>query len=121
MHKTLPSQAYSTQKIEIAAFVGLQNMLREQPAIAALVMDARWRQSGQPARDLSGLDEEIEAAMRHVQLDEIASTYGRQRAASRRLWRGVHDHSAKRCAAHARIADPYHITDALLQELLRQR
>ena len=108
-------QAHSPQKVKIAAFVCLQDVLRKQPAIATSVVGLGLRHSGQSTRDFGGLYEEVEPAVRHVQLDEVASAHGRERAASRRLWRGVDDNSAERCAAHARITDPHHVADALLE------
>ena len=45
----------------------------------------------------------------------------RQRAARRRLRRGVQDHRAVGGAAHARVADADHVGDALPQHLRRQR
>ena len=53
-------QAHSTQKIKVAAFVGLQDVLCKQPAIATLVVGLGLRHSGQPAGDLGRLYEEIE-------------------------------------------------------------
>ena len=93
-------------------------MLCKQPAIATSVVGLRLRPSGQAACDLGRLYEEVEPAVRDVQLDEVASAYGRERTASRRLRCGVDDHGAERGAAHTGIADPYHVADALLQEFL---
>src|SRR5712691_6964071 len=114
-------QTHSAQEIKIAAFICLQDVLRKQPAIATSVVGLGLRHTGQSSRDLFRLYEEIEPAVRHVQFDEVASAHGCERAASRRLWRGVDDDSAERRAAHAGITDPYHVADALLEQLLRQR
>ena len=90
-------------------------MLRKQPAIATSVVWLGVRHSGQPASDLVRLYEEVEPAVRHVQLDEVASAHSRERAASRRLWCGVDDNGTERRAAHACITDPYHVADAFLE------
>ena len=109
------AQAHSAQEIKIAAFVCLQDVLRKEPAIATSVVELGLRHSGQSARDLAGLYKEVEPAVRYVKLNKIASAHGRERAASRGLWRGVDDNSAERRAAHAGIADPHHIADTLLE------
>src|SRR5512134_3930050 len=105
-------QAHRTQEIKIAAFIGLQDVLCKQPAIATSVVGPRLRHSGQATCDLARFDEEIEPAVRYVQFDEVASAHGRERTTSRRLWCSVHDNGAERGATHAGIADPYHVTDA---------
>jgi len=75
-------QAYSTQKIKIAALVCLQDVLRKQPAIATSVVGLGLRHRGQSARNLGRLYEEVEPTVRYVQLDQIASAHSRQRAAA---------------------------------------
>ena len=66
-------------------------------------------------------DIEMQAAVGYVQLDHVPSAHGGERPASRRLWRGVDDDGAERRAAHAGIADPYHVAETLLEQLLGQR
>jgi DNA-binding FadR family transcriptional regulator len=64
---------------------------------------------------------QVQLAVRHVELDDVAVLHQRQRAAGRGLGRGVQHHGAVGGAAHARVADADHVGDALAQHLGRQR
>ena len=74
-----------------------------------------------PLGQLGVADVEMDAPVRHVELDEVAGAHGRERAAVGRFRRGVEDDRAVRGAAHARVADADHVGDALPQHLRRQR
>ena len=66
-------------------------------------------------------DVQVQAALGHVELDQVAVLHQRERPAGRGLGRGVQHHGAVGGAAHARVADAHHVGDALLQHLGRQR
>ena len=81
--------------------------------------------SGHPGRTAGGevffRDAQVDAATRDVQRDEVARLDERQRASDEGLGRDVQDAGAVGGAGHAGVADPHHVADALLQQLLGDR
>ena len=60
------------EEIEVAALVGLQDVLREHPAVAALVARRRRRPGGAAPRQLVVADLEVDAPRRDVDRDQVA-------------------------------------------------
>ena len=63
---------------------------------------------------------QVQTACRHIEGDQITVGHQCQRTTGCRLRHGVQHHRAISRAAHARIADPDHVGDALAQDLRRQ-
>ena len=74
------------QEIEIAAFVSLQDAAMEQGRVAA---HRRGRRAGGPpgtlfglaADELRGVDQQLDASVRDVELDRVTIAHQRQRTA----------------------------------------
>ncbi len=109
------------EKIEVAAFVGLQDMAREHPAVAAFVPRRRRRPGGFAAREFFIAHVEVDRARRHIDADRVAALHQRQRAADRRLRRAVQQAAAVAGAAHARVRQTQHVFHAELEQLGRDR
>src|SRR5690348_2739208 len=92
-----------TEKIEIAAFVGLSNMLRIKRTVAARIARGRRRPRGAAARHLVLADVQMNTARGHVHLDLVARVNQGERSADEALRRDVQDAGAVAGAAHARI------------------
>ena len=109
------------EKIEVAALVGLRDVLLIERAEAALELRRRLLPRGAAARELGVAHLELELARRHVELDQVAVAHERQRAADERLRRDVQHARAVARAAHARVGDAHHVAHALREQLLRDR
>src|SRR5262252_4665119 len=103
------------EKVEVAAFVGLQDVAAEHPAVATLEARRRRLPRGLAARQLVVAHLEVDAPRWHVDGDAIASLHQGERAADEGLGRAVQQAAAVAGAAHARIGQAQHVLDALLQ------
>src|SRR5689334_8510691 len=77
------------QKIEVAAFVGLSDMLRIHRSIAARIAYRRRRPGGVPALELVVAHMQMDAARGDVDLDLVACRHERERAADEAFRRDV--------------------------------
>src|SRR5580658_1468100 len=106
------------QEVEVAALVGLGNVLAEQGAVAALEL----RRGGLPlAAALSqGPFGHIQRQLagRDVQRDEVARLDESQRAADERLGSHMQHAGPIARAAHPGVGNPHHVTDALGQQVI---
>src|SRR5918992_1638957 len=109
------------KEVEIAAFVGLSYVAREDRAIAALEFALRLLPGRFSFFQLFFRDFQIQLPLLDIELDEIAIAYQRERAADEGFRRDVQHAGAVARAAHARIRDAHHVAHALLEELLRHR
>ena len=107
---------------EIAALVGLENALLEQPRIAARrEAPVDGRSAGRAAAKLGFLDEDVEPPRRDIEPDHVAVAQEGERTADRRLGGDMDDDGAEGGAAHAGVGDPHHVLDAGRGELARDR
>src|SRR5215218_6207762 len=107
------------QEVEVAALVGLRDVLQVQRAVAAAVLRGRLLPVGAALLQLLVGHLELETAPRDVQLDQVAGADQRQRPPDVALRRDVQHAGAVAGAGHARIGDADHVADPLLQDLLR--
>src|SRR5690242_1846229 len=115
--------ALPAHKVEVAAFIGLQNRLVEQVRVAAsgpFGRDSRHQRRA-ALRKLRFVDQQIDAAFRDIEADHVAVPDQRQRTAHGGFRRDVQHDGAERGAAHARIRNPHHVLDAAAGELPRNR
>ena len=103
------------QKIEIAAVVGLSDMLGIKRTIAARIMRRGRFPGGLAAGQFRIRDMQMNAARRDVDFDLVAGLNESQRPADETLRRDMQNTSAVTGTAHARIGDAQHIPDAGLQ------
>src|ERR1700678_3692383 len=99
MYLRLGDACGAFEKIEVAAFVGLADMLRIHRAVAAGIAWRRRRPGGAPAGQLLLADMEMNFSRRHVDLDVVAGLHQRDRAADKALRRDVQDAGAVARAA----------------------
>src|SRR3954463_16229881 len=109
------------QEVEVAAVIGLLDVLGEHPAIAALEAALGRLPVGAALFELGFRDLEIYGAGGNVERDAVAVPDQRQRTADVRLGRDMQDAGAVAGAAHARVRDAHHVANALLHELGRDR
>ncbi len=109
------------QEIEIAAFVGLADVLRIHGAVAARVTRRRLFPGGAAARQLLVRHVQMDAALVDIDLDLVAGLHEGERTADEAFRRHVQDAGAVAGAAHARVGNAQHVLDALLQQLARDR
>ena len=110
------------EEVEVAALVGLRDVLQVQRAVAAAVLRRGRLPVGPALLQLLVGDVQRRAAARgHVELDHVAVADERERAADVRLRRHVQHAGAVAGAAHARVGDAHHVAHALLEQLLRDR
>src|SRR5579862_9210188 len=105
------------EKVEIDATVGLLHRIAVEPYPAAMRMGRRGFPLRAALREFVVRHVEMQAPRVHVELDEIAIAYERERTAGGGFrCRVKHDRSI--CSArHPRIGDPHHVGDAALQDL----
>src|SRR2546426_5820598 len=97
------SRSGAFQKIKIAAFVSLADVLREERAVAALELARRGFPGAPALHHLRVVDHELQPAARHVELDRIAGLHQRERPADPGFGRDV-EHATAICrSAHARV------------------
>ena len=109
----------TAQKIEIATQRRLIDMPQVHLSVAALVCRRRSNPPCAASRQFLVADLQVQAALRHIQLDNVPVFNQRQRTAQRAFRRHMQDDGAVGGAAHARIGDPDHIAHTLFQQLLR--
>src|SRR4249920_2091431 len=109
------------EKIEIAAVIGLPDVLRIKCAIAARIPWRRLFPVGAASGDFFVRHMEMDAARRHVNLDLVACFHEGKRAADETLGRHMQNAGAVAGAAHARIGNTQHVAHALLHQLFRDR
>src|ERR1700692_5036115 len=90
------------EKSEVAAFVGLADVLRIHGAVAAGVFRRRRRPGGAAARKLVVADVEVDAPRGDVDLDLVAGLHESERTADKALRRDMQNAGAVAGAAHAR-------------------
>src|SRR5689334_13345907 len=94
MNFRLRGRCTREQEIEIAAFVGLADMLRKHRAIAALVMRLRRGPGGTALCKLLVGDMQVNAASGDIDLDLVAGLHQSQRPADKTLRCHMQDASA---------------------------
>src|SRR5215475_14820124 len=77
------------QEVEVAALIGLENVLGVQPDPAAAGLLRRRGPGGAAEVEFGVIDLEVQRPGRHVQANDVAGPDERDRAADRRLRRGV--------------------------------
>src|SRR5205807_2135852 len=97
------------EEIEVAALVGLENVLEVEPAVAAGVGGGGRAPLGATAGQLAFGHVQGEAATGDVQLDLVAVADEGERAADGGFGGDVQDDGAVGCAAHARVRDADHV------------
>src|SRR5215212_2713309 len=90
------------EKVEVAAEIGLLHVLRVEEPEAPLELRRRWEPPGAASSELLVAHEEVEAARRHVQADEISIAHEGERPADVRLRRDVQHTRAIARSAHPR-------------------
>src|SRR4029077_2128385 len=102
------------EKIKVAPFVGLLDVLQKQFAVAPRI-DAVLRppRSSAPGQFLVAYAH-IQLARGDVQLDDVAFLQQRERSTDKRFRRDMQDARAVACAAHARVGDAHHVAYARL-------
>src|SRR4051794_1757288 len=118
VHRWFPT-ALMAQEVEVAAFVGLEDVPLVEPGVAAVVVGG----GRLPLRAAGGEflvgDQQLQAAGGRVQVDRITVPDQRQWAADGALRRDVEDHGPEGGAAHPAVRDADHVADALGQQFLR--
>src|SRR5882672_4233015 len=109
------------EEIEVAAFVGLLDVLAEDRAVAPFVFPWRGLPAAFPLLQFLGGDLQVQFALFDVQFDEIAVPDESQRSADKGFRGDVQDAGAVAGAAHARVRQAHHVAHPLLEELLRHR
>src|SRR5262245_15596732 len=75
------------QKVEVAATMGLQHMIEEQPTVAAPISGWRGLPLHAAGIELMVRDAQFETTIRHIELDLIAASRQTKRTAQRRFRR----------------------------------
>jgi len=113
--------ACAGEEIEVAARVGLLDMLGVKPGPAPRGGPRRRGPRGAAGRELVVWDVEGKRAVRDVERDPVAGADQGQGAADRRLWCHVQEHGAICGAGHPAVANPHDIADAALEQLGGER
>src|SRR3954462_13970420 len=116
MNLRLGHGGLSLQEIEVAALIGLADVLGEHRAVAARVF--RWRlfPGGLATGHLGVADVQMDRALVDVDLDLVAGLHEIERTADEALRRDVQDAGAVAGAAHASVGDADHVADTLPQQ-----
>src|SRR6476659_3364651 len=114
-------QMLLSQKVEIAPEIGLRDMLEEKPSVSACIVRRRRFKLRKPVRDFLSGNVQLQAAVRHTQLDLIAGSDNAQRTSSGGFGRDVQHHRSEARATHASIADANDIIDIPLEQRARHR
>ncbi len=109
------------QEIEIAALIGLGDMLLEDDAVTAREVRRGLDPGGLAPGEFSIVDQHVQTAVGHVEHDLVAGLDQGEGAADMRFRRDMQHAGAVMGAAHARIGDPQDIADAFGQEFFRNR
>src|SRR5215471_16858160 len=107
------------EEIEIAAFVGLPDMLGVQRPVTAWVMGCGLSPGGTTPGEIFIRDVEVNAALADIHFDLVAGPHKGEWPADKALRRHVKDAGTVAGTAHARIGDTQHVAYALLHQLLR--
>src|SRR5215472_18422049 len=102
------------EEIEIAAFIGLLDVTRKHPAVAALEARGGLLPLGAAPGELRLAHIEVDAARGDVERDLVAVPHQRQRSANIGLRRNMQDAGTIAGAAHARVRQADHVAHALL-------
>src|SRR3954471_2577066 len=105
------------EEVEVAAVIGLLDMLGEHPAIAAFEAALRLLPGGASLVEFGFAHVEIDGAGGHVERDAVAVPHQGQRTADVGFRRNMQNAGAVAGAAHARVRDPHHVAHALLHQL----
>jgi len=89
MNLRLGDRPERRKEIEVAAFVGLADVLRVKRTIAARIAGGRGCPGGAAARELLVVHMQMNSARRHVDLDLVAGLHEGERAADKAFWRGM--------------------------------
>src|ERR1017187_4043604 len=100
------------KKIEIAARVGLPDMLGIKRAIAARIARRRRPPRGTAAREFFVAHMQMNAACGHIHLDLVAGLHESKRAADEAFRRHMQNAGAVAGAAHARVGDTQYVVYA---------
>src|SRR6185369_16417073 len=111
----------SFEEIEVAALVGLGDVLLIEHAVAAHEPRRRLFPRGAARCELGVAHLELELARVDVELDQIPVAHQRKRAAGKRFRRDMQHACTVARSAHARVGDPNHVADALRQQFFRDR
>ena len=64
----------AAQEVEVAPFVGLEDVVHVQPSKSALVLPRRWLPAGAALLQLAVRDEQVETPLGDVETDEVTVT-----------------------------------------------
>ena len=121
MNFRLRDRPAGPQEIEIAALVGLADVLGEHRAVAARIFRRRRLPGGLAAGQFLVADVQMDAALVDVDLDLVAGLHEGERAADEAFRRDMQDAGAVAGAAHAAVGDADHVAHALPQQPLGDR
>src|SRR5262245_21072827 len=102
------------EEVEVAAFIGLLHVLREDGAVAALVFPCRRFPGAFSFLQFLVGHFQIQLPFFHIELDQVAILHQRQRPADIGLRRDVQYAAAVARAAHARVGNAHHVAHAVL-------
>src|SRR5437879_105655 len=97
------------QEVEVAAVIGLLDVLCEHPAIAALEAALGLLPGGPALCELGFGYIQIDGARGDIERDAVAALHQRQRTADVGLRRDMQDAGAVAGSAHARIRNAHHV------------
>src|ERR1017187_9710482 len=109
------------QEFEVAALVGLGDLLAEERAVAALELPGRAPPSRAADREFPLAHLQAQFPGRNVERDRVSAADERERAADPRLGRDVQHAGAVTGPAHPRIRDPHHVPHALAEQVIGDR
>jgi RNA polymerase sigma-70 factor (ECF subfamily) len=118
----LRPQGAAHQEVEVAALVGLKNVLDVHAGVAAGVARRRRGAECGPSLGQLGVGEQhIELACMGVKRDDIAVAHQGQRPSRRRFRAHMENASPIRGSAHPGVGDADHVGDALFEQLAGNR
>jgi hypothetical protein len=109
------------EEVEVAAFVGLEDVRRVQRTVPAGVPVNGSGPHRSAAREFPLRYQQVEPPSGGVQADHVIVPNQRERTAHMRLRCHVQHAGAVARAAHPGIRHPYHVADPTCQQLLRYR
>src|ERR1022692_1911625 len=112
--------ARADKEVQVRSLVGLQDVIDIQPGITPAVRAALWYPLGQALRQLLVAHLQGKRAGGYVELDPVAGSDQRKRAAQYCLWCDVQYDGAEASAAHPSVRYPDHVGDAALEQPGRQ-
>src|SRR5712692_11849329 len=96
MNLGLRRRSGALEEVEVAALVRLPDVLREERAVAALEFARRGFPGALALHHLCVVDQDLQPAARHVELDRVAGLHQRERPADPGFGRDV-QHAAAIC------------------------